>query len=43
MSEKLVILDEVVISKIYHLRNHKVILDSDLAELHGVETRALIQ
>lgn len=43
MSQKLVIPDEVVISKIYHLRNHKVMLDSDLAELYGVETRVLNQ
>lgn len=43
MSQKLVIPVEVVISKIYHLRNHKVMLDSDLAELYGVETRVLNQ
>ncbi|MBV6484828.1 MAG: hypothetical protein KFKLKKLM_01353 [Flavobacteriales bacterium] len=43
MSEKLIIPDEVVISKIYHLRDQKVMLDSDLAELYGVETRVLNQ
>ncbi|PKP47999.1 MAG: DNA-binding protein [Bacteroidetes bacterium HGW-Bacteroidetes-12] len=43
MSEKLIIPDEVVISKIYHLRDLKVMLDSDLAELYGVETRVLNQ
>lgn len=25
------------------LRNHKVLLDTDLAELHGVPTRVLVQ
>jgi hypothetical protein len=41
--EKLVIPDEVVISKIYALREQKVMLDSDLAELYRVETRVLNQ
>ena len=36
-----VIPDETVISKIYCIRNEKVMLDSDLAELYGVETRRL--
>jgi hypothetical protein len=35
--------DETVISKIYLLRNQKVMLDRDLAELYGVETRILNQ
>lgn len=43
MSEKLIIPDEVVISKIYYIREQKVMLDSDLAELYGVETRVLNQ
>ncbi len=43
MSEKLIVPDEVVISKIYHLRKQKVMLDSDLATLYGVETRVLNQ
>ena len=43
MSDKLTIPDEVVISKIYYIRNQKVMLDSDLAELYGVETRILNQ
>jgi len=43
MSEKLIIPDEVVISKIYYLRDKKVMLDSDLSELYGVETRVLNQ
>lgn len=33
--------DELVISKIYMLRNVKVMLDRDLAELYGVETKRL--
>lgn len=36
-----VIPDEVVISKIYAIRNQKVMFDTDLAELYGVETRRL--
>jgi len=34
---------ELIESKIYLVRGHKVMLDSDLAELYQVETRALIQ
>jgi len=37
----LVIPDEVIISKIYLIKESKVMLDSDLAELYGVETRRL--
>ncbi|MDZ4203215.1 MAG: ORF6N domain-containing protein [Bacteroidales bacterium] len=33
--------DEVVMSKIYLIRGQKVMLDSDLAELYGAETRRL--
>ena len=39
----LVIPDEVIISKIYFIRELKVMLDSDLAELYGVETKVLKQ
>lgn len=35
--------DEVVISKIYYIRDQKVMLDSDLADLYEVETRVLNQ
>ena len=35
--------DEVITSKIYLIRNKKVMLDRDLAELYGVETRVLKQ
>ena len=34
---------EIVEQKIYLVRNHKVMLDRDLAELYGVETRVLNQ
>lgn len=43
MSDKLTVPEEVVISKIYYLRDLKVMLDSDLAELYEVETRVLNQ
>ncbi len=35
--------NEVVINKIYLIRGQKVMLDKDLAELYGVETRTLNQ
>ena len=34
---------DLVMSKIYHVRGQKVMLDSDLAELYEVETKALKQ
>ena len=33
--------DELVMSKIYVIRGQKVMLDKDLAELYGVETKRL--
>ena len=33
--------DELVISRIYYIREQKVMLDRDLAELYGVETKQL--
>ncbi|KJF41898.1 ORF6N domain-containing protein [Draconibacterium sediminis] len=33
--------DEIIMNKIYFIREQKVMLDSDLAELYGVETRRL--
>jgi hypothetical protein len=33
--------DEVIISKIYHVRGHKVMLDKDLAEMYGVENKRM--
>jgi hypothetical protein len=43
MSKQIIIADEVVVNKIYHIRGLKVMIDRDLAELYGVETRTLIQ
>ena len=40
MSE-IVILEEAIINKIYNIRGQKVMLDSDLAELYGVENKRL--
>lgn len=33
--------DDRVMNKIYYIRDHKVMLDKDLAELYGVETKRL--
>ncbi len=33
--------DEVVMTKIYYIRGNKVMMDRDLAELYGVETKRL--
>jgi|TARA_B110000908_G_scaffold166346_1_gene217293 phage regulator Rha-like protein len=41
MSKEITIPDEVIINKIYVIRDQKVMLDRDLAELYGVETRRL--
>lgn len=35
--------DEVVMNKIYLIRGYKVMIDRDLSELYGVETRVLNQ
>lgn len=35
--------DHIVLSKIFVIRYHKVMIDRDLAELYGVETRTLNQ
>jgi hypothetical protein len=37
MSDTALIPDEAEISKIYVLRNHKIMLDRDLANLYGVK------
>lgn len=34
---------EIIEKKIFFLRDHKVMIDRDLAELYGVETKALNQ
>ena len=36
--KSLLVPDEVVMNKIYLIRNHKVMLDRDLAELYGVKS-----
>lgn len=41
MSDKIIIPDEIIGSKIFIVRNQKVMLDSDLAELYQVETKQL--
>ena len=40
---KAVIADEAIINKIYLIRGKKVMLDKDLSEMYGVETKALNQ
>ncbi|MCD4680632.1 MAG: ORF6N domain-containing protein [Bacteroidales bacterium] len=42
-SEKLILSDEVVMSKIFVIRGEKVMIDKDIAELYGVETKVLKQ
>jgi len=34
--KKIIVADEIVMNKIYYIRNQKVMLDRDLAELYGV-------
>src|SRR3989338_2259955 len=40
---EIIVQQEVIERKIYLIRGHKVMLDRDLAELYGVETRVLNQ
>jgi len=40
-NNKLAIPDEIITSKIYLIREKKVMVDEDLAELSGVDTRRL--
>ncbi|QEK99460.1 ORF6N domain-containing protein [Olivibacter sp. LS-1] len=42
-NESLIIPEEVVMNQIYYIRDQKVMLDRDLAELYSVETRILKQ
>jgi hypothetical protein len=39
--DEIMIADEIVMNKIYLIRGQKVMLDSDLASLYGVETKRL--
>ena len=41
MAKSITLVDEEIISKIYVIREHKVMLAGDLAELYQVETRRL--
>jgi len=43
MTPEITIPDETIISKIYLFRGQKVMLDNDLAELYGVETKTFNQ
>ena len=38
-----VVPDEVIMSRVYQIRDQKVMFDRELAELYGVETRVLKQ
>jgi len=38
-----IIPENILVNKIYEIRSHKVMLDSDLAALYGVETKVLNQ
>jgi hypothetical protein len=43
LEDQVTLPDEVIISKIYIIRGVKVMIDCDLAELYGVDTRTLNQ
>ncbi|GBD89249.1 ORF6N domain protein [bacterium BMS3Abin03] len=43
MKKEIQIPTEVITNKIYIIRREKVLIDSDLAKLYGVETRTLKQ
>lgn len=43
MDKEITISNEIISNKIYFIRKQKVMLDRDLAELYGVETRVLKQ
>jgi len=40
-TEAIAIPDEIIMNQIYYIRNQKVMIDRDLAELYGVETKQL--
>ena len=43
MENEILLSEELISNKIYFIRNQKVMLDSDLASLYGIETRVLKQ
>ena len=42
-NNEILVPDEVVMNQIYNIRGLKVMLDRDLAELYGIETKILKQ
>ena len=42
-NNKIIIAEEIIISKIYHIRGKQIMLSQDLAELYQVETKVLNQ
>ena len=43
IKKSILLADEVIMNKIYIVRGLKVMIDKDLAELYGVETKVLKQ
>lgn len=43
MENEMLLSEELISNKIYFIRNQKVMLDSDLASLYGIETKVLKQ
>jgi len=43
MTKTIAVPDEIIIAKIYFIRQQKIMIDRDLAELYGVETKVLKQ
>ncbi len=41
MKNKIILKEDLIINKIFHLRCKRIMLDSDLAALYGIETRRL--
>ena len=41
INKEILIPEDIILNKIYYIRGQRVMLDSDLAELYGVETRRL--
>lgn len=41
MENQIIIPDEIISNKIYQIRDQKIMMDRDLAELYGVETKRL--
>ncbi|MBC7827271.1 MAG: ORF6N domain-containing protein, partial [Chitinophagaceae bacterium] len=37
--ESIALVDEIIMNKIYLVREQKIMLDRDLAELYGVQTK----